>query len=158
MKTTTITFLTVTVLLLGHSFGQPSDAEIKAALELTRSAVHTQRQAIIARNMPLTSEESSDFWKLYRDYQFDVRKVRDRSVTLIVDYAKAFEALSNEQADQMLKEWTDVEKRELDLKKKYMKKFSKVLPSKKVVRYFQLENKMDSVVKFDLAKQIPLVR
>jgi len=32
-----------------------------------------------------------------------------------------------------------------------------VLPGKKVVRFYQIENKMDAVLRYDLAAQIPVV-
>ena len=37
------------------------------------------------------------------------------------------------------------------------KKFSKILPTRKAARYYQLENKLDAVVDVDLADQIPLI-
>jgi hypothetical protein len=39
----------------------------------------------------------------------------------------------------------------------FLPKFRKVLPEKKVARYYQLENKINAVVEYELAKQIPLV-
>ena len=43
------------------------------------------------------------------------------------------------------------------MKKGYVKKFKKVLPAKKVARYYQVENKLDAIIDVDLAREIPLV-
>jgi hypothetical protein len=43
------------------------------------------------------------------------------------------------------------------LRKSYVKKFNKVIPPKKTVRFFQIDNKLDTIIDFALAKEIPLV-
>jgi hypothetical protein len=42
------------------------------------------------------------------------------------------------------------------LQKSYVRKFDKILPSKKVFRYFQAENKIDTVINVKIAEVIPL--
>ena len=44
------------------------------------------------------------------------------------------------------------------LRRKYVKRFMKVLPAKKVLRYYQIENKLDAMIDMDLAAMIPLAR
>jgi hypothetical protein len=58
----------------------------------------------------------------------------------------------------MIKEFLSIMQDENKLKKKYVKRFMKVLPAKKVLRYYQIESKMDAVINFDLAATIPLAR
>ena len=59
---------------------------------------------------------------------------------------------------EMLKEALDIEAERTQLKKKFIGKFNDVLPPKTVVRYFQIENKLDSIINYELAAGIPLVR
>jgi hypothetical protein len=51
-----------------------------------------------------------------------------------------------------------IEGERVTLMKSFLPKFRKVLPEKKVARYYQLENKIDAVVNYGLARQIPLVK
>jgi hypothetical protein len=46
----------------------------------------------------------------------------------------------------------------LKLRQSYLPKFRKVLSEKKVARYYQLENKVEAVIEYDIAKQIPLMK
>ncbi len=39
----------------------------------------------------------------------------------------------------------------------YVQKFKEILPPKKVVRFFQVENKLDAIINFELVAGIPLV-
>jgi len=44
------------------------------------------------------------------------------------------------------------------LQQSYVPKLSNVLPSKKVARYLQIENKIRAAVKYELAGSIPVVQ
>ena len=58
----------------------------------------------------------------------------------------------------MHKEWMSIKKHTTKLQEKYAKKFRKVLPEKKVLRYFQIENKLDLIIDSELSAAIPLAR
>ena len=133
-------------------------AEVRKEIELTRKAIQTERQSIVGQAMELTDEESEPFWRLYRDWRAKVAGLGDRELKLIENFADSFESLSDEQAKEMLDEWISVDKAELKLRQEYIKKFRKILPQKKVMRFFQLENKMDAVINFELAGTIPLAQ
>ena len=129
-------------------------------IEVMRAVLQTDRKTIVAANMELTAQESADFWPVYNDYQVDRAKVVDRLVALIGAYAQSYnyKSLTDEKAKEMLDELLSVEKAKVKLRKKYACKFNKVLPEKKVLRFYQLENKMDAVIQLDLASGIPLAK
>ena len=56
-----------------------------------------------------------------------------------------------------MKEVLNVEEQEVKLKRSYVEKLGKVLPATKAARYLQIENKIRTVVKAELAQVIPLV-
>jgi hypothetical protein len=133
-------------------------AQVEDEIELTRDVIKTERKAIIANNMQFTEEESQAFWPVYNDYQEEMREVGDRKVKLIMDFAKDYETLTAGQANAMLEELLSIKKVDLKVKKKYVTKLKKVLPAKKIMRFYQLENKLDAIINYQLAAEIPLVR
>jgi hypothetical protein len=44
------------------------------------------------------------------------------------------------------------------LRQAYLPKFRKVLPEGKVVRYYQIENKINAAINYELAASIPLMK
>ncbi len=44
----------------------------------------------------------------------------------------------------------------LALRKKYSRRFAKVLPPTRVARFFQIERKLDAVANISMAEEIPL--
>ena len=47
--------------------------------------------------------------------------------------------------------------RPLSLKKKYVRRFAKVLAPARVARFFQIERKLDAVQNLSIVEQIPLI-
>jgi len=107
--------------------------------------------------MNLTESEAKVFWSVYEDYQKELSKLADRTVKLIEDYAVNYQTMTEESAKELLNGYLAIEAKRVNLMKSFLPKFRKVLSEKKVVRYYQLENKIDAVVNYELARQIPLI-
>jgi hypothetical protein len=134
-----------------------AQGSVKDEIELTRAVIQTERQAIVTAAMDLSQTEADDFWPLYREYRGEIASFGDRRIKLLTDYAENLDNLTELQARTMLDEFFDIEIRELKLKKRYAKSFRKILSDKKVTRFFQLDNKLDAVINFELAAEVPLV-
>ncbi len=132
-------------------------AEFGTDIEAARSIVQTERKILIMREMVLTPEQAEAFWPLYDEYVLERRPIGDLRVKVITDYAANYQTMTNELAKSLADDSIKYEEKKLKLKKKYIKKFRKILPDIKVVRYFQLESKLDAIIDFDLASQIPLM-
>jgi hypothetical protein len=126
--------------------------------EIIRSALQTEKKAIVAANMNLTDTESKAFWPVYDEYQKGLRKINEKMATVIVEYAKNYSSMTDNQAAELLEGYLVAEKERLALKKKFVKKFKEVLPMIKVARYYQVENKLETIVRYQLVKEIPLAK
>ena len=133
-------------------------AQTATDIQLTREELQKDRQKIVAANLGLTEDESVAFWVMYRDYRVEMAHLGDRLVKLITDYSTSRDSLSDAQAGEMMDRWVSIQEDELAVRRKYMKKFQKVIPLKTTVRFFQIENKLDAAVRYELAGLIPLVR
>jgi hypothetical protein len=109
--------------------------------------------------MDLTDQEAKQFWPIYDSYQKELDGINKQLGQTIKDYADAFNkgTIPNDTAKKLLGEAWSVEEQEVKLKRTYAEKLGKVLPATKVARYIQLENKIRSLIRFELAQQIPLV-
>ncbi len=130
---------------------------VKDALELTRQAVETQRRVLVSGALPLTDAEAGAFWPLYDSYEKERRALDERANRLVADFVAAAPSLSDPQAKAMLDEALKVDDERLRLRRSSMDRMAKAIPPRKLVRFFQIENKLDSVVRADVSRQIPLV-
>jgi hypothetical protein len=126
--------------------------------ELTRAAIQVRRQALVTAVMDIEGKEAEAFWPLYREYRQEMAKVGDRTVKLLNTYLESYQTLTDDQAKKILDEYLSIERARNSVKSKYVGKFTKVLPAKKVARFFQIDNKMDAVINAELAQTVPLAR
>jgi hypothetical protein len=153
MKRVLITFTAGMLLLAGDGIAADTTADI----EVIRSIADAERKAIVANNMFFTAEEAGKFWPVYNEYREEARKVGDLRVKVIRDLANEFETLDDARAEELLREVLDFQADRVKLRKSYVRKFNKVIPPKKTVRFFQIDSKLDTIIDFALAKEIPLV-
>jgi hypothetical protein len=132
--------------------------DLTSDIALTRASIQLRRQAIVTSVMDLTPDESQKFWPMYRDYRVEMAKLGDRVSKLLVQYSDQYDTLTDAQADQIMKEWLSIENTKNDIKKKYVARFKKILPSRKVMRFFQADNKLDAMLNAKLASVVPLAR
>ena len=128
----------------------------KDALELTRQAVETQRRVLVSGALLLTDAEAAAFWPLYDAYEKERRPLDERANRLVTDFVAARATLSDPQATGMLDEALKIDEDRLRFRRGWRDRMSKAIPPRKLVRFFQLENKLDSVVRADVARQVPL--
>lgn len=156
-----LTRLLVLVLLTAAWFPVPpgraaaSDDE-EEALKVARSAIKADRQAVIAEAMQLTEPEAHDFWPIYHQYRTEMDRVGDGLVRLVQDYGELYPDVPEKRARMMLTDLIQVEKDYAATRARFLKKFAKVLPASKTLRFAQVENRLDLVLRLRLASHIPL--
>lgn len=127
-------------------------------MEILREKFQADKKLIVAANMDLTEAEAKAFWPIYQEFQTRLTKINERLGKLIANYAGNFKSMTNEISQKLLKESMAVEKERVALKELYLPKFQKAVPAIKAVRYFQIENKIQAIVNYELAGGIPLVQ
>ena len=155
-----ILFIFLLSVFIAHpTSGQESYNLLKDEIDLTRAVIKVKRKKIVAANMTLSKKEGKKFWPLYNRYISEMDKANNKRVKLISEYRDAYvnKTLSNQQSLKLLNGYMLFEQVKLRTKNSYVQKFKEILPPKKVVRFFQVENKLDSIINFELARDIPLV-
>ena len=151
MKKTIITlFLSVISISL---FAQTENDYI----EVVRSILKTEKKSVIAEVMELTEAESEPFWLLYNEYDYKLTIVQNKRINAIKEYVEEYGILTNEKADEIWNQVMDFKTASLKLEKQYYKKFKKILPAAKAVKYFQAENKIEAKVSAYIATQLPMI-
>jgi hypothetical protein len=129
---------------------------VKETLDMTSQAAESQRRILVAGALPMTAAEEKAFWPLYDDYEKQRREIDERTNRLVADFVAAAAGLSDTQARTMLAEALEVDDVRLKLRREFLGRMGKAIPPRKLVRFFQIENKLDAVVRADISRQIPL--
>jgi len=134
--------------------GQPTNGLDQ--IELTRANIQNRRQEIVQQIMELTPTESEKFWPVYRDYRNEIARVSDQRVELIEKFVNQAATMSDEQSEKLLHQWFSLREQQIGVQKKYAGKFRKLLPGAKVVRFYQTENLLDTIVSANIQASMPV--
>jgi hypothetical protein len=134
------------------------DGNVKEGVLVTRAMIVADRTQLVLNTLRMSDEEIKVFSPVYVEYWEEMNLLNDGLEKLILDYSDNYNNLTDEKALLMLDDYLDFQKKRVALRKKYVKKFKKVLTPKKLVQYYQTENKMDAIIMVELARGIPLVK
>jgi hypothetical protein len=152
-------FLAVCVTTIAWAEEQTAPAD---NMQIVREKIQADKKLLIKDNMGMTEKEAAAFWPVYESYQKELIKINDRSMKLIqfYNYAGDFGSakVTNNDANKLMEDYLAIDGDRQKLKLSFLPKFAKVLPAPKVLRYYQLENKIHAVVNYELAKKIPLAK
>lgn len=161
MKTTRFSLASIALAVAATLFAFPTQRaaaqNLTDEIEVLRSVVKTDRKVVVAEAMQLTDAESNVFWPIYRAYRAEMDKLGDGVVKLTLEYADAYPNVSEASAQKLLKEYLALEKDMVNMRAKHLKKLAKALPTAKVLRFAQVENRLDLVLRLQMASAVPLV-
>jgi len=129
----------------------------EATTEVLLSTLRANRKAFVAVNLQLSDEQAKAFWPLYDRYAQEIGAIGDRVAALVREYEKSFADLSDEKALQLVTGYLEADAERAKVRRSYLDEFAKVLPGRAVARFYQLENKIDAVLRYELARTIPVV-
>ena len=155
-------FLIVTTLLAGMAFAQAgsqnalplSDTDIA----LLRQDLQSTRMDIVTKNMQFTPQQASAFWPVYREYTQEMQPIGDKEVSLIKEYARTYNTMTDQQASDLTKQLMTIRQDEVDLRKKYFPKFEKAVGGKTAAKFYQVDSRINLLVNLQLASNIPMIQ
>lgn len=131
---------------------------LRTFVELARSDLRTQKTLIVAENIDFTADEAVEFWPIHREYDLALSQLLDRRNELILQYAGHYRSMTDDRARKLAEEVFDLEEKRTDLKRKFFKKFLKVVPALKAARFFQIENQINMALDLQVAAALPLIK
>jgi hypothetical protein len=134
----------------------PLFAQNVAEMELNHFL--TEKKALIKETVQFTEKESQVFWPLYDEYMKTYIKLLERSSVLEKGLLEDNEAISEKQAKTILDEHFAIRSENLKAKLSMAKKLRKILPEKKVLQFFHLEEKIEIGFFYHIAENVPIVK
>ena len=147
----------IAVVLMGI-ISAPVVAQDNDNMEILREKLRADKKLLVAQNMQLSDAEGKTFWPVYDAYQEEKSKLADRHRQVIQDYAANFQALSDEVAKDLVDRSLAIKQDDVKLMAAYLPQFRKAVGEKKAARFYQIESKIEAIVNFELAANIPLAQ
>jgi hypothetical protein len=150
-----ISFIFLLPMLFSAAIAQEKEAD---NMDILVQKLRADKKLLVAENMSLTESEAKAFWPVYEEYQKEMEGMQGKVGDLVERYAENYQKMTDEEAKGLLEDYMSMEGKHLDMRKAFLPKFRAVLPEVKVVRYYQIENKIRAALNYELAALIPLMK
>ncbi len=136
----------------------PLAAQVRDETILTFDVIQTERKALVMEALDLTPTQLKAVSPVYDAYLAELDALEAQEVELIKRFLASYKGMSDVEAAEMLVVWGAHNQVRLDLRKYYTREFAEVLPARKVLRLWQIENKLDTIIDAQLTRDIPLAQ
>lgn len=116
------------------------------------------RKRLIDENLALTPTEARRFWPVYAEYERELFKLTERRRALIAEFGENYDTMSDVMAKKILLDRIEIEEERHRLRRRFLPRFEKVLPIKKLARYYQIESTIRAAVEAGIADELPLIQ
>lgn len=138
-----ILFVTLPLLVKSQNFNQ------------RKADIDALKVSIITTKVGLTTEEGKVFWPVYNEYDAEKQRlIKERRQKIVTARMNADNLSDKEIEEAILNDFT-LKQRELDMERKYYDKFKKVLPMKKVAKFYMAEEQFKRELLKRLRNQQP---
>lgn len=157
MKNLKPAFAAIALLTIATPFAAQAQSTYDDTQQLI-AQIQSDKRAVVLKAMALDDAQLTAFAPLYDAYQADRKKLMQRGVDLVNAYSSNYDSMTDDAAKGLLKDWFKLQEDELALVKGTAKKLDKVLPTAKVLRFVQVENKLNTLLRLPGIQGIPLAK
>jgi hypothetical protein len=134
-----------------------SDKElnIQAYEKLLRADVDAKRDTLVKAIMKLNDSDSQTFWPIYKEYEAERAKLDEAEAQITAEYAKEYQDISDDQADQVMSKSLELEAQRAELKKKYYDTMKKALSPTIATKFFEVDGQMQNIHDLQVSSNLP---
>jgi len=130
---------------------------IQAYIDLMRRDVRQQKAEIMGAVMVLNAEDASKFWPIYSEYDVELTKLNDQRVENIKEYARAYNQMTDEKADELIQKSLAYQKQRAELLANTYDRVKQVLGAITAARFAQVEQQLLLLIDLQIDSSLPVV-
>ena len=157
MKSFKIALVATALLSVAAPFAAQAQSTYDDTQQLL-AQIQSDKRAVVLKAMALDDAQLTAFTPIYDAYQADRKQLMQRGVDLVNAYSSNYDSMTDDAAKGLLKDWLKLQEDEHALVKNTTKKLDKVLPTAKVLRFVQVENKLNALLRLPGIQAIPLAK
>ena len=129
----------------------------QAYIDLLRSDVRQQKAEIMGSVMLLSTQDATKFWPIYGDYDAQLTKLNDQRIENIKEYARAYDEMTDEKADELIQKSMAYQKQRAELLAQTYDKVKQALGAVTAARFAMIEHQLLLIIDLQIASSLPVV-
>jgi len=130
---------------------------LQAYTNLLRSNVRQQKAEIMGAVMALSAADAAKFWPIYSDYDTELAKLNDQRVENIKEYARTYNQMTDEKADELIQKAVAYQKQRSELIAKTYDRVKQALGGITAARFAQVEHQLLLIIDLQIDSSLPIV-
>jgi len=129
---------------------------IQAYIELLRKDIRQGKAEIMGATMLLSASDAAKFWPIYSEYETELAKLNDQRVANILEYARLYSQLTDEQADGLIAKAFAYQKQRMELFEKAYDRIKQALGGVTAARFAQIESQLLLILDLQIDSSLPI--
>jgi len=135
----------------------PEALNTQEYIALLRKDVRADKAKVLGAVMQFDAEDAAKFWPIYHDYDTELNKLNDIRVANIKDYAQNYTSMTDDKADELIKNAMNYQKQRDELLAKYYERVKQELGGIAAARFVQVEHQLLLLIDLKIAAALPVV-
>ena len=136
----------------------PLSAQVSIDTMLTYDVLTKDYNTLVKDAMNLDEEQWKAFEGVLKEYRAAMDPINRQRIQLMQEFIKKNGVLNDAEAQARLNTIQENERDEWLVQRDFQKEFLKVIPAAKVLRFWQIQNRMMLMMSYSLAKDLPLAK
>ena len=142
--------------------GASPDADMRekntrAYIELLRSDVRQQKSELMGAVMLLSADDAAKFWPIYSEYDAELTKLNDQRVANIEEYARTYNQMTDEKADELIQNSMAFQKQRAELLAKTYERIKQAVGATTAARFVQVEHQLLLIIDLQITSSLPVI-
>src|SRR4029077_16252137 len=137
-----------------------SDAQkqnMQAYIDLMRKNVRQEKAEIMGAVMVLSADDAAKFWPIYSEYDVELTNLNDQRVENIKEYARTYNAMTDEKADELIRKSLAYQKQRAELLARTYDRVKQAVGAISAARFAQVEHQLLLIIDLQIVSSLPIV-
>jgi hypothetical protein len=130
---------------------------LQVYVDLLRKDVRQQKAEIMGAIMVLSADDAAKFWPIYSEYDVELTKLNDQRVENIKEYARTYNAMTDEKADELIRKSLAYQKQRAELLAKTYDRVKQAVGAITAARFAQVEHQLLLIIDLQIVSSLPIV-
>jgi hypothetical protein len=130
---------------------------LQVYVDLLRKDVRQQKAEIMGAIMVLSADDAAKFWPIYSEYDVEQTKLNDQRVENIKEYARTYNEMTDEKADELIRKSLSYQKQRAELLAKTYDRLKQAVGAITAARFAQVEHQLLLIIDLQIASSLPVV-
>jgi hypothetical protein len=136
---------------------ETEEKNLQEYIVLLRKDVRQDKAEIMGAVMALSAADAAKFWPIYTDYDAELSKLNDLRVANIKEYARTYSQMTDEKADELIRNALAYQKQRAELLAKTYDRVKQALGAVTASRFAQVESQLLLLIDLQIASSLPIV-